>query len=153
MRDLINHWNLREKTSDFTANIRFKKVRRHGLDRRNLLVVRFHSTHPISHKWDSTVPISSPISEIPLYPSHLSPHRPSTHDNYVIDDLGSDDDTDDEDNPRKKIPQWAEKQQLRAALVKQSYKPPNLAELFGIIDAPGKRSLRAFFGGLGCQLS
>ena len=63
--------------------------------------------------------------------------RPPTNDNYVIDDLASDDETDDEDNPRKKIPTWAEKQQLRAALVKQTYKPPNLANLFGIIEAPG----------------
>ena len=62
-------------------------------------------------------------------------------ENYVIDDLASDDETDDEDNPRKKIPAWAEKQQLRPALVKQTYKPPNLAKLFGVIEPPGKRRL------------
>jgi len=69
----------------------------------------------------------------------MTPKRlptPPTNDNYVIDDLASDDETDDEENPRKKIPLWAEKQQLRPALVKQTYKPPNLAELFGVIEAP-----------------
>lgn len=33
---------------------------------------------------------------------------PSTETNYNIDDLNSEDETDDEDNPRKKIPKWAE---------------------------------------------
>jgi len=69
----------------------------------------------------------------------MTPKRlptPATVENYVIDDLASDDETDDEDNPRKKIPAWAEKQQLRPALVKQTYKPPNLAKLFGVIEPP-----------------
>jgi len=34
-------------------------------------------------------------------------YKPSTEDNYDIGDLHSDDDTDDEDRPRKKIPSWA----------------------------------------------
>jgi len=33
--------------------------------------------------------------------------KPSTKDNYDISDLHSDDDTDNEDEPRKKIPAWA----------------------------------------------
>jgi len=79
------------------------------------------------------------VSEHDASSYDMTPKRlpaPPTNDNYVIDDLASDDETDDEDNPRKKIPTWAEKQQLRAALVKQTYKPPNLANLFGIIEAP-----------------
>jgi len=34
-------------------------------------------------------------------------YKPATEDNYDITDLHSDDDTDDEDRPRKKIPAWA----------------------------------------------
>lgn len=39
---------------------------------------------------------------------HELPPEPLKHqDNYDIGDLKSDDDTDDEDNPRKIIPKWA----------------------------------------------
>ena len=32
---------------------------------------------------------------------------PSTEENYVVDDLSSGDETDDENNPRKQVPKWA----------------------------------------------
>ena len=35
-------------------------------------------------------------------------HKPPSDSNYDIVDLCSDDSTDDEDAPRKKIPQWAQ---------------------------------------------
>ena len=34
-------------------------------------------------------------------------HLPSTKDDYNIHDLKSDDETDDEDAPKKSIPSWA----------------------------------------------
>jgi len=34
-------------------------------------------------------------------------YKPATENNYDITDLHSDDDTDEEDKPRKKIPLWA----------------------------------------------
>jgi len=42
-----------------------------------------------------------------MTPAPVKVYKPSTADNYDISDLHSDDDTDDEDRPRKKIPNWA----------------------------------------------
>ena len=42
----------------------------------------------------------------------MTPKRPkrinSTEENYNIDDINSEDSTDDEEQPRKRIPKWAE---------------------------------------------
>jgi len=42
-----------------------------------------------------------------LTPTRLKVYKPATENNYDITDLHSDDDTDEEDKPRKKIPLWA----------------------------------------------
>jgi len=42
-----------------------------------------------------------------MTPTRVKVVKPSTADNYDISDLHSDDDTDNEDEPRKKIPAWA----------------------------------------------
>ena len=47
-----------------------------------------------------------------------------------MEDLNSDTDTDDEDNPKKEIPKWAEGATLRTALLKQTYMGPNPDEIF-----------------------
>jgi len=83
---------------------------------------------------NETFDVTEHVSSYDMTPKRLP--APSTTENYVIDDLASDDETDDEDNPKKKIPTWAEKHQLRSLLVKQTYKPPNLADLFGVIEPP-----------------
>ena len=41
----------------------------------------------------------------------LREKKPSTDTNYDIEDLNSGDETDDEENPRKKIPFWAQGKQ------------------------------------------
>ncbi|XP_070553827.1 inner centromere protein A-like isoform X2 [Ptychodera flava] len=63
-------------------------------------------------------------------------YKPATEDNYDIGDLGSDDSTDDEDAPRKKIPKWAQGAALKATLLNQEFRPPNLDELFDAVDPP-----------------
>ena len=47
-----------------------------------------------------------------------------------LEDLNSGTDTDDEDNPKKEVPKWAEGAMLRTALLKQSYMGPNPDEIF-----------------------
>ena len=53
-----------------------------------------------------------------------------------LDDLRSDEETDDEDCPKKRVPQWAEGTQLRTALLKQCYMGPDLDEIFKTCDMP-----------------
>ncbi|XP_060080100.1 inner centromere protein A-like [Ylistrum balloti] len=57
-------------------------------------------------------------------------------DNYDITDMKSDDSTDDDEKPRRKIPAWAQGPNLKASLINQHYHPPNLPQLFGPIDPP-----------------
>lgn len=68
---------------------------------------------------------------------HELPPEPSQdEDNYGLDDLKSDEDTDDEDCPRKEVPKWAEGSQLRTALLKQCYMGPDLDMLFFTMEMP-----------------
>uniref|UniRef100_A0A4X2JV70 Inner centromere protein n=1 Tax=Vombatus ursinus TaxID=29139 RepID=A0A4X2JV70_VOMUR len=56
-------------------------------------------------------------------------------DNYGMD-LNSDDSTDDETQPRKPIPAWANGTQLSQAVIRQYYQPPDIDQLFGTILSP-----------------
>ena len=42
-----------------------------------------------------------------MSPPVPKPQKPTTDSNYGIDDLNSGDETDDEDQPKKRIPSWA----------------------------------------------
>ncbi|KAK6170707.1 hypothetical protein SNE40_019029 [Patella caerulea] len=57
----------------------------------------------------------------------------SNNQDYNINDLHSDDSTDDEDAPRKKIPMWAQGTNLKAALINQEYHPPRLDVIFPVL--------------------
>merc|ERR1712150_294391 len=65
----------------------------------------------------------------------LPPEELLDEENYDIGDLRSDEDTDDEDNPRKVIPQWAQGSCLRTTLMKQSFQPPDVNLIFAVQDA------------------
>merc|ERR1739844_422908 len=56
----------------------------------------------------------------------LPPEPLKDEENYDIGDLKSDDDTDDEEDPRKQIPKWAQGSAFRAALMHQAYNPPEI---------------------------
>ena len=66
--------------------------------------------------------------------------------NYLLsglEDLNSGTDTDDEDNPKKKVPKWAEGTALRTALLKQCYMGPDVDKIFFTIQDP---DLSVLFG-------
>ncbi|XP_033101621.1 inner centromere protein A-like [Anneissia japonica] len=63
-------------------------------------------------------------------------HKPSTEENYCIDDINSEDSTDDEERPRKKVPSWAQGAALRSHLIHQIRFPINLDKIFGPIEPP-----------------
>ncbi|NWR23554.1 INCE protein, partial [Emberiza fucata] len=64
------------------------------------------------------------------------PASPPANENSYGLDLNSDDSTDDESNPRKPVPAWADGAQLQQAIVHQYYHPVDLDALFGAIPSP-----------------
>ncbi|NWH98469.1 INCE protein, partial [Tichodroma muraria] len=60
---------------------------------------------------------------------------PANENSYGLD-LNSDDSTDDESNPRKPVPAWADGAQLQQAIVHQYYHPVDVDALFGAIPSP-----------------
>ncbi|NXI29265.1 INCEA protein, partial [Sterrhoptilus dennistouni] len=64
------------------------------------------------------------------------PESPPANENSYGLDLNSDDSTDDESNPRKPVPAWADGAQLQQAIVHQYYHPVDLDALFGAIPSP-----------------
>ncbi|XP_039391882.1 inner centromere protein-like isoform X2 [Mauremys reevesii] len=64
------------------------------------------------------------------------PKPPTINPNNYGMDLNSDDSTDDESQPRKPIPAWANGTQLSQAVIHQYYNPPDVATLFGAIISP-----------------
>ncbi|NWT80057.1 INCE protein, partial [Lanius ludovicianus] len=64
------------------------------------------------------------------------PGSPPADENSYGLDLNSDDSTDDESNPRKPIPAWANGAQLQQAIVHQYYHPVDVDALFGAIPSP-----------------
>jgi len=78
------------------------------------------------------------VSSYDMTPArHELPPEPSQdEENYGLDDLNSDEDTDDEDCPRKVVPKWAEGSQLRTALLKQCYMGPDLDMIFANVEMP-----------------
>ncbi|XP_062586350.1 inner centromere protein-like [Saccostrea cucullata] len=62
-------------------------------------------------------------------------------ESYDISDLRSDDSTDEDDAPRKRVPNWALGASLKAALIQQHYHPPDLNLLFTEIVPPDLNEL------------
>lgn len=54
-----------------------------------------------------------------MTPPPAQTRRPATDENYDISDLRSDESTDDEGAPRKKVPSWAQGITLKSALLHQ----------------------------------
>ncbi|NXL52992.1 INCE protein, partial [Podilymbus podiceps] len=72
-----------------------------------------------------------------------SPRGNDRNENNYGMDLNSDDSTDDENEPRKPVPAWADGHQLNQAILHQYYHPVNVDQLFGLIPVP---NLEDIFG-------
>ncbi|NXF49972.1 INCE protein, partial [Oceanites oceanicus] len=79
----------------------------------------------------------------PISTSYLGPPKgtkesrsPKVDENNYGMDLNSDDSTDDENEPRKPVPAWADGSQLNQAILHQYYHPVNVDQLFGLIPSP-----------------
>jgi inner centromere protein len=64
--------------------------------------------------------------------------QPSTENDYNVNDLSSGDETDNEDNPRKKVPRWAEKSTLRTHVQNlfRHVSKNAVNDYFGLLKAP-----------------
>jgi len=96
----------------------------------------FNKTVDQSHVGPSSYDITPARHELP-------PKPPMTEEDYGLEDLNSGTDTDDEDNPKKKVPKWAEGTALRTALLKQCYMGPDVDKIFFTITDP---DLSVLFG-------
>ncbi|KAM9015769.1 uncharacterized protein PRD47_008647 [Ara ararauna] len=76
--------------------------------------------------------ISAPYLK-PLKGTKQSSRPKVSEDNYGMDQ-NSDDATDDENDPRKPVPAWADGPRLRQGIVHQYYHPVNTDQLFGLIS-------------------
>ena len=54
-----------------------------------------------------------------MTPPPAQTRKPATSENYDISDIRSDESTDDEDAPRKRVPYWAQGAALKSALLQQ----------------------------------
>ena len=96
------------------------------------------NTSASKHTTTTRAPAGKGASSYDMTPARheLPPEPLEDQDNYGLDDLNSDGDTDDEDNPRKEVPKWAEGTALRTAFLKQCYMPPDIDAIFAGLDMP-----------------
>ncbi|NWV41972.1 INCE protein, partial [Grantiella picta] len=110
---------------------------------------RGEKTHPSSSPWDMAEqsrqgepwPPHSPrrsfsTSCLGSLKGAEGPRSPLADENNYGLDLNSDDSTDDESNPRKPVPAWANGAQLQQTVVHQYYHPVDVDALFGAIPSP-----------------
>ncbi|XP_063591592.1 inner centromere protein A-like [Penaeus indicus] len=65
-----------------------------------------------------------------MTPEMKKPKKLANANNYDIGDIKSDDSTDDESAPKKRIPPWAQGSQLKLSLINQEYNPPAMDGIF-----------------------
>jgi hypothetical protein len=71
----------------------------------------------------------------------LPPQPLRDENNYDISDIRSDEDTDDEDQPRKVVPRWASDIEFRTLLLRQAFLPPDVDHIFSEVGPVGKNNL------------
>ncbi|KAI1706376.1 inner centromere protein, ARK binding region domain-containing protein [Ditylenchus destructor] len=115
-----------------------------------------NATHKAKH-FNATVVEATPENATFTPSAREKEFIPSTKDNYFVDDLDSDDSTDDEHNPRKIIPIWARPAALKNQIMavntrvtmeqKERYfgpiADPIIEQIFGELDKKKKRGSSA----------
>lgn len=81
------------------------------------------------------LPIKETIDQNKINVHELASEDSQNKDDYGLD-LKSDEETDDEDCPRKQVPKWALGTELKASLLKQCYMGPDLDEIFYTVEMP-----------------
>lgn len=61
---------------------------------------------------------------------HMAAKKPTAYENYEITDLNSSDETDDEEEPSKPIPLWAQDQNLTRRAIAQNKSHINFTKMF-----------------------
>ncbi|KAL7633420.1 UNVERIFIED_CONTAM: hypothetical protein RMT77_016291 [Armadillidium vulgare] len=96
-----------------------------------------NTEHPLNTTYskpaqNSTVQKSEEVQSYEMTPvaEKKKPTKSKSAEDYDINDLRSDDSTDDECAPKKKIPNWAGGNQLRKQLFYQEHYPPDLDVVF-----------------------
>eukprot|EP00117_Sycon_ciliatum_P021365 scpid22883/ scgid18752/ len=74
----------------------------------------------------------------------VTPKASTSYNNYDIDDMESDDPTDDEESPRRKIPKWAQQGPLKRALIDQEISGDIADQLFPVTDLETPNLTRIF---------
>jgi len=87
-----------------------------------------------TYQMDSTQGVES--YDMTPHRLELPPEPSKNEDDYGLDDLNSEEDTDDDENPKKQVPKWADGALLRTALLKQSYMTPDLDLIFEVPVMP-----------------
>ena len=72
----------------------------------------------------------------PALPTKYLFAKVPSFENYDISDIRSDDESDEESMPKKRVPEWAQGNQLMALLINFHYNPINIEALFGQIHPP-----------------
>jgi hypothetical protein len=97
---------------------------------------------------ENAVPMQQDVNKSSYDMTADKVYLPSTETNYNVDDLSSNDETDDESKPRKTVPNWAKKHELNPHVKRMlkdhstlerityfgSIQPPSLKVLFNISD-------------------
>jgi len=68
-------------------------------------------------------------------------YLPSTEENYNVDDLSSNDETDDEENPRKTVPPWAKGVNMTVKVLASLVSQDQIQRHFGVIEGPSVENL------------
>lgn len=109
-----------------------EKKRQEQMERERVRVLEERKLAEENKKLNSSTTCNSYV----MTPPQVKARKPASSENYDIADLQSDESTDDEDNPRKRIPSWARPAALKAAIFHQEYSNIDVNSIFDDVPKP-----------------